>query len=203
MGRGAAAAAAEMASREERCKTHGIDCPDSLEWITTSVGKPQTKSFAVRNIKTTAMVLKFKIPQTKHFTTEYPEPLKLVPGMSGSVLITFKASALASFSDFLEFESPAGTFRIALIASLPLERLEVRRSPGWCFCLTYHCYARELRRAASPRTRPFFARSAALPCRRTPRQAPGPQCDPACGRRCPPPRILASFQSRSPRCGRS
>lgn len=70
-------------------------------------------------------VVKFKLPSSRHFQTDYPEPLKLVPGMTARVNVTFKANKDAEYHDELEFETPAGNFKVKLVATRPATRVEV------------------------------------------------------------------------------
>lgn len=74
----------------------------------------------------------FTIPTSKHFMTDHPEPIKLIPGMSMRVDITFKANVGADYQDELEFETPSGRFKVALIASRPATHVEVRDVSELC-----------------------------------------------------------------------
>lgn len=134
--------------REERARVHGVDCADAVEWSGWQLGKPSQKTFIIRNVSTKNTVVKFKLPHSKYFQTDYPEPLKLVPGMTARVNITFKANREEEYQDELEFETPAGSFKIALVASRPATRVEVRTSLGgvdlpksalWATALVLNC----------------------------------------------------------------
>ena len=90
MGRGGdlmhdAAAGAEAGppmSREKRRMSLGVDCAEILEWRGWEAGGEYQKDLLVKNTSTKAMKLKYQLPATKYFSMEFPEAIRLAPGMS-------------------------------------------------------------------------------------------------------------------------
>ena len=112
--------------RYERSQVWGIDCAESLEWRGWEPGGEYVRSLVVKNVSTKTLKVKYKLPATKYFSMEFPEPIKLSPGMSATVDVTFRPIKREQYDDFIEFTVPGGTFDVKICAFLPVVAVEVR-----------------------------------------------------------------------------
>lgn len=127
-GRGAPYEAMEpqlATARYERSQVWGIDCAESLEWRGWEPGGEYVRSLVVKNVSTKSLKVKYKLPATKYFSMEFPEPIKLSPGMSATVDVTFRPVKREQYDDFIEFTVPGGTFDVKICAALPVVSVEV------------------------------------------------------------------------------
>lgn len=113
-------------ARYERSQVWGIDCAESLEWRGWEPGGEYVRSLLVKNVSTKTLKVKYKLPATKYFSMEFPEPIKLSPGMSATVDVTFRPIKREQYEDFVEFTVPGGTFAVKICAFLPVVAVEVR-----------------------------------------------------------------------------
>ena len=112
--------------RYERSQVWGIDCAESLEWRGWEPGGEYVRSLVVKNVSTKVLKVKYKLPATKYFSMEFPEAIKLSPGMSATVDVTFRPIVMEQYDDFIEFTVPGGTFNVKITALLPVVAVEVR-----------------------------------------------------------------------------
>ena len=105
--------------------SYGIDCADILEWRMWTPGGEYTLSLNMKNVSTKPLKLKYKLPATKYFSMGFPEPIKLSPGMSFPVKVTFRPVKKETYDDYVEFITATGGFRIPIRATLPLVKLQV------------------------------------------------------------------------------
>ena len=114
--------------RYERSQVWGIDCAEELEWRGWEPGGEYVRSLVVKNVSTKTLKVKYKLPATKYFSMEFPEPIKLSPGMSATVDVTFRPIKREQYDDFIEFTVPGGTFDVKITALLPVVAVEVRHT---------------------------------------------------------------------------
>ena len=79
----------------------------------------------LKNVSTKNVRLKYRLPATKYFSMEFPESIKLCPGISVSVPITFRPVKREQYDDFVEFITNTGGFAIPIRATLPVIRMQV------------------------------------------------------------------------------
>lgn len=60
----------------------GIDSVDSLAWRKWVPGVEYVKSLVLKNVSNKQVKFQYKAPGSKAFGVEFPEPVKLMPGMS-------------------------------------------------------------------------------------------------------------------------
>lgn len=60
----------------------GIDCADRLDWRNWVPGTEYVKHLVVKNVSTSTVKVKYKQTASKAFSMDFPEPIKLRPGMS-------------------------------------------------------------------------------------------------------------------------
>ena len=111
--------------RDERIACYGIDCADILEWRMWTPGGEYTLNLNMKNVSTKPLKLKYKLPATKYFSMDFPEPIKLSPGMSFPVKVTFRPVKKETYDDYIEFITATGGFRIPIRATLPLVKMVV------------------------------------------------------------------------------
>ena len=118
-----------LSARYERAQVWGLDCADVLRWKMWEPGGTYVRSLVLKNVSTKALKLKYKLPRTKYFEMEFPETIKLSPGMSVPVDVTFRPIKREQYDDFIEFKvAGCGTFKVKVIAALPTLSLDVRAS---------------------------------------------------------------------------
>jgi len=115
--------------RYERSQVWGVDCAEALEWRGWEPGGEYVRSLHVKNVSTKTLKVKYKLPATKYFSMEFPEPIKLSPGMSATVDVTFRPIKREQYDDFIEFTMPGGTFSVQICAFLPVVAVEVTLPP--------------------------------------------------------------------------
>ena len=77
------AAKPQPLSRAERIRRFGVDCGDGLEWVAGwEPGGEYTKQLVVKNVSTSVVKLKYKLPESKFFSMAFPETIKLTAGLS-------------------------------------------------------------------------------------------------------------------------
>ena len=76
--------------RDDRIACYGIDCADILEWRMWTPGGEYQLNLNMKNVSTKPLKLKYKLPATKYFSMDFPDPIKLSPGMSFAVKVTFR-----------------------------------------------------------------------------------------------------------------
>lgn len=59
-----------------------MDSPDRLEWRDWVPGTEYIKQLVVKNVSTNTVKVKYKQTASKAFSMDFPEPIKLRPGMS-------------------------------------------------------------------------------------------------------------------------
>ena len=73
-----------------------MDCIEQLEWRNWQPGTEYYKNLVLKNVTTTTVKVKYKQTHSKAFSMEFPEPIKLRPGMSHSLKVSSSSSAVGS-----------------------------------------------------------------------------------------------------------
>jgi hypothetical protein len=74
----------------------GIDCPDRLDWRNWVPGTEYIKHLVVKNVSTSTVTVKYKQTASRAFSMDFPEPIKLRPGMSAPLKVVRLANGVAS-----------------------------------------------------------------------------------------------------------
>ncbi|XP_038598736.1 cilia- and flagella-associated protein 65-like, partial [Tachyglossus aculeatus] len=111
--------------KEKKSIFLGLEVNKCLHWKGWELGREETKSLTLKNVHTKTQKLKFRAPATRFFSTVFPQPIFLSPGMSLTLPVTFRPLEEREYRDRLSFESSEGTFAVELWASLPRQQL-------WC-----------------------------------------------------------------------
>jgi cilia- and flagella-associated protein 65 len=103
----------------------GIDCAESVHFshwyllLTREPGGEYVKHLIIKNVVMKTQKIKYRLPQTRYFSMEFPETQTLSAGMNWTIPITFRPVAKESYDDVVEFVSSFGTFKIPITATLP------------------------------------------------------------------------------------
>ena len=79
-------------SREEQIQRFGVDCGDGIDfrggsWVP---GGEYIQKLVVRNVSSQTQKFKYKLPKTKFFSMEFPDPVRLAPGSSVVLEVRFR-----------------------------------------------------------------------------------------------------------------
>nr|CEL64593.1 TPA: hypothetical protein BN1204_004800 [Neospora caninum Liverpool] len=106
-----------MCSRRERQEAFRIDCEDELVWTEWRVGRESTKRLLLKNVATEHQTIHYKLPRSRAFSLPFPEPLRLAPGMTKTLLVSFCPVNSKSLVEEVEFVCEKGSFVIFLKAT--------------------------------------------------------------------------------------
>jgi len=106
--------------REDRRRRFGFDCPSELHWHGWETGGEYVKKITLKNIsRTKTQRIKYKLPDSKIFSMKFPEQIKLSPGMSAKIDVTFRPTKREECTDVIEFMADIGSFFVRVKATLP------------------------------------------------------------------------------------
>ena len=115
-----------MTARYERAHVWGIDCVERLTWRGWEPGGSYVRTVTLKNVGKKALKVKYRLPQTKYFEMEFPETMKIQPGLSATVDVTFRPIRFEQYDDFIEFKvAGAGAFQVKVSALLPFISLKM------------------------------------------------------------------------------
>ncbi|OAJ44042.1 hypothetical protein BDEG_27330 [Batrachochytrium dendrobatidis JEL423] len=121
-------------SRAERKTQFGIDCAEMVHFARWEPGGEHVKYLSVKNIVMKTQKIKYKLPQTRYFSMEFPETQTLSAGMSWTVPITFRPVAKECYHDVIEFTTSFGKFFLPIKATLPEHVLEFPKTIDFSLC---------------------------------------------------------------------
>ncbi|XP_048341402.1 LOW QUALITY PROTEIN: cilia- and flagella-associated protein 65 [Sphaerodactylus townsendi] len=104
---------------KERSTFWGIEVVEALYWHRWCLGKEFIKHLTLKNVCLKTQKLRFRPPTTRFFTTIFPQPIILSPGMSLTLPIIFRPLEKKEYEDSIHFEKSEGEFTVALCAKLP------------------------------------------------------------------------------------
>ena len=115
-----------MTARYERAHVWGIYCVERLTWRGWEPGGSYVRTVTLKNVGKKALKVKYRLPQTKYFEMEFPETMKIQPGLSATVDVTFRPIRFEQYDDFIEFKvAGAGAFQVKVSALLPFISLKM------------------------------------------------------------------------------
>ncbi|KAJ3300829.1 hypothetical protein HK104_000022 [Borealophlyctis nickersoniae] len=121
-------------NRHERRVQFGIDCAESVHFTHWEPGGEHVKQLVVKNVVMKTQKIKYKLPQTRYFSMEFPETMTLSAGMSWTVPITFRPVAKEGYNDVIEFTTTFGKFYLPIKATLPEHVLDFPSSTDFYLC---------------------------------------------------------------------
>ena len=83
--------------RRHRRLQFGIDCAEYVHFHGWEPGGEYIKQLVVKNVAMKTQKIKYKLPQTRFFSMEFPEFVTLSAGMSWNIPVTFRPVAKVSF----------------------------------------------------------------------------------------------------------
>lgn len=116
---------AKKYSRAEVQHLFGIDLTTEIVWKGWGIGGEISKSLILKNITTRTQHITYKIPKTVYFFMNFPEKIKLSPGMSHTLDIKFRPLEYTAYCDTMEVVTEKGNFKVELKALLPSVKLIV------------------------------------------------------------------------------
>ncbi|XP_067266303.1 cilia- and flagella-associated protein 65 [Chanodichthys erythropterus] len=113
-----------LQKRTQNC-FFGVETCAELVWEGWEPGLEYTKSLILRNTHGKLQKLSFRPPETKFFSTPFPQTILLSPGTSFSLPVTFQPLEKSEYVGTIEFQGKEGTFHVSLRAVIPHHALEV------------------------------------------------------------------------------
>mmetsp|Transcript_4655 Transcript_4655/g.15410 ORF Transcript_4655/g.15410 Transcript_4655/m.15410 type:complete len:619 (+) Transcript_4655:538-2394(+) len=177
-GRGAAQVP-QLMSREDRVTSFGIDCVDALEWRKWQTGGEYIRQLLVKNVSNKTQKIKYKLPATKYFSMEFPEVIKLSPGMSYNITVVFRPVRHEPYEDYVEVLTTRGSFIIPIRAVLPTVNMQVPANLEFGYCPAKEAAKRTFQMVNTGELEVSFAWKISTPFMFSPsngRLAPGETC---------------------------
>lgn len=115
----------------------GIEAVSGLRWQGWEPGQEYTKNITLKNVRVKTQKLKFKGPNSRFFTTLYPQPIVLSAGTSFTLPVTFRPLEKTLYADQVEFLTNEGRFAIAVEATLPQFEVEVAELVPFPLCAAH------------------------------------------------------------------
>ncbi|KAJ3413734.1 hypothetical protein HDV05_007637 [Chytridiales sp. JEL 0842] len=111
-----------------------MNLPTNQDNVFREPGGEHVKHLVVKNVVMKTQKIKYKLPQTRYFSMEFPETQTLSAGMSWTVPITFRPVAKECYNDVIEFTTSFGKFYLPIKATLPEHVLEFPESIDFGLC---------------------------------------------------------------------
>ncbi|KAI8822927.1 uncharacterized protein EV422DRAFT_585444 [Fimicolochytrium jonesii] len=121
-------------NRQDRRLQFGIDCAEMVHFTHWEPGGEHIKQLVVKNVVMKTQKIKYKLPQTRYFSMEFPETMTLSAGMSWTIPITFRPVAKENYHDVLEFATSFGKFYVPVKATLPEHVLDFPSTTDFSLC---------------------------------------------------------------------
>ncbi|XP_053295148.1 cilia- and flagella-associated protein 65 [Pleuronectes platessa] len=116
----------------------GLETRPELLWEDWDQGKDSTKTLVLKNTHDKIQRLHLRPPETKFFTILCPNIIFLSPGLSFSILITFRPLQRYEYEDSIGFQGKEGSVVVRLRATVPCLALEVPDSVLLPVCAVQH-----------------------------------------------------------------
>ncbi|KAJ3162411.1 hypothetical protein HDU86_004891 [Geranomyces michiganensis] len=123
-------------NRHDRRLQFGIDCAEMVHFTHWEPGGEHIKQLIVKNVVMKTQKIKYKLPQTRYFSMEFPETMTLSAGMNWTIPVTFRPVAKENYHDVIEFSSSFGKFYVPVKATLPEHVLEFPDTVDFKLCPT-------------------------------------------------------------------
>jgi hypothetical protein len=125
---------ASTVARPRRSVRYGIEVPTGVTWREWEPGGEYTKQLTLKNVKFKTQKISYKLPESCHFTSLYPQPIVLSAGTSFALPLTFRPGTKTNYEEAIVFETPEGQFDVAMRAVLPQAKLSVPDSLNFGMC---------------------------------------------------------------------
>ncbi|KAJ9506854.1 hypothetical protein QJQ45_029976, partial [Haematococcus lacustris] len=112
----------------------GLECADSIEWRHWVPGTEYVKQLTLKNVSTNTIKFKYRQTASKAFSMDFPETVKLRPGMSCALKVVFRPVKLQPYSDHIEIIiNEADSFTVLVEAFTPAVHVQVPPSLDFGF----------------------------------------------------------------------
>ncbi|XP_041374433.1 cilia- and flagella-associated protein 65-like [Gigantopelta aegis] len=118
-------AAAVGASPHNRVNHYGIEVVDKIVWQGWEPGREYTKNIVLKNVKVKTEKIRYKVPESRFFTTLYPKPIILSAGTSFTLPVTFRPLEKNVYEDKILFRTNEGDFEVPIKAILPQTEIKL------------------------------------------------------------------------------
>ncbi|PIK59519.1 putative coiled-coil domain-containing protein [Apostichopus japonicus] len=121
-------------------QTHfGIEVAKGLVWKEWEPGGEYTKHVILKNVNVKTQKFKYSSPNSRFFSTLYPEPIVLSAGTSFKLPVTFRPLEKNIYEDSIEFYTQDGSFNVPIVAVLPRYVLSLPEHLNFGMCASqYH-----------------------------------------------------------------
>ncbi|KAJ3020998.1 hypothetical protein HKX48_009403 [Thoreauomyces humboldtii] len=123
-------------NRHDRRLQFGIDCAEMVHFTHWEPGGEHVKQLIVKNVVMKTQKIKYRLPQTRYFSMEFPETITLSAGMNWTIPVTFRPVAKENYHDVIEFTTSFGKFYVPVKATLPEHVLEFPDAIDFQLCPT-------------------------------------------------------------------
>ena len=108
--------------RKDRIRRLGVDCGDGLEWLANwEPGGEYTKTVVVKNVSTKVIKIKYRLPETKFFSMNFPETITLTAGLSKTLQAASRPPPRSPPTTASSPRAPASPLRSAITGELPAD----------------------------------------------------------------------------------
>ncbi|XP_071497349.1 cilia- and flagella-associated protein 65-like [Diadema antillarum] len=151
------------ATNPHKTNHFGIEVVKGLTWKGWEPGGEYTKHVVLKNVQVKTQKLKFSSPNTRFFSTLYPEPIVLSAGTSYSLPVTFRPLEKNIYVDKIEFQAQDGVFEVPMRAVLPKHELALPSQLNFDMCATQDMVTLNFQLSNTSELVTKFAWSVALP----------------------------------------
>ncbi|XP_033103427.1 cilia- and flagella-associated protein 65-like [Anneissia japonica] len=125
---------AKKNQQNKKTSKYGIEVVSNLAWKGWEPGGEYTKRIVLKNVLVKTQKIKYSIPNSRFFTTLYPETIVLSAGTSFSLPVTFRPLDKIPYDDKIEFKTSEGIFEVPLSAVLPKHDLSLPQELNFGMC---------------------------------------------------------------------
>jgi hypothetical protein len=101
----------------------GVEVPTQLVWTNWEPGGEYTRALTIKNVSSKVVTVVHRPNHSKAFCLEYPEAVKLSPGMSTALRVTFRPLRAMHYVDAVEISCDGAPVAVPLAAPLAAPRV--------------------------------------------------------------------------------
>ncbi|XP_071942190.1 cilia- and flagella-associated protein 65-like [Antedon mediterranea] len=120
--------------RNRTISKYGIEVVNNLTWRGWEPGGEYTKHIVLKNVLVKTQKIKYSVPNSRFFSTLYPETIVLSAGTQFSLPVTFRPLDKIQYDDKLVFNTSDGVFEVNLSAVLPKHDLSLPNELNFGMC---------------------------------------------------------------------
>ena len=123
----------------------------TFRWTKWIPGEEYTKQILLRNVGADVLKIKYGLPASEYFALDFPESIKLSPGMSTTISVTFRPARDQPYEDTVPFRTQLGDFEVTLLGGMPLAALTIPDESDFGFAACFERSTKTLRMVATGR----------------------------------------------------